>query len=163
MLAYYIYTFLWSMVPVFELRFGIPYGILKLDVTSIMQGEAWLCFLVSVLGNLAPVPFIILFGKKILHWLAGYPKIGWPFRKIIEMGETKVSKIKSKTIFAALLTFVAIPLPGTGAWTGALVAITLGLNLKKSFLPIALGVLLAGLVVLLAATGAVAVFDVFLK
>ncbi len=161
-MLYYIYTFLWSMVPVFELRFGIPYGILKLGVTSIMQGEAWLCFLASVLGNILPVPFIVLFGGKILHWLAGYPKLGWPFRKIIEMGETKVSKIKSKTIFAALLTFVAIPLPGTGAWTGALVAITLGLNLKKSFLPIAVGVLCAGVIVLLAATGAVAVFDVFL-
>ena len=161
-MLYYIYTFLWSIVPVFELRFGIPYGVLKLGVTSIMQAEAWLCYLASVLGNILPVPFLILFGGKVLHWLAKYPKIGIPFRKIIEIGETKVSKIKSKTIFAALLAFVAIPLPGTGAWTGALVAITLGLSLKKSFLPIVLGVLLAGIIVLLAATGAVTVFNIFL-
>ncbi len=161
-MMYYIYTFLWSIVPVFELRFGIPYGVLEMGVTSIAQPEAWLVYLAAVLGNILPVPFLILFGGKVLRWLASYPKLGKPFRKILEIGEKKVSKIKTQTLFLALLAFVAIPLPGTGAWTGALVAITLGLDLKKSFMPIFLGVILAGLVMLLASTGAVAVFNVFM-
>lgn len=158
----YIYTLLISMVPVFELRAGIPYGVVSLGVNSLFQPEAWIIYLVSVVGNLIPVPFLILFGGKVLRWLASYPKFGKPFRKILEIGEEKVSKIKQQTLFAALLAFVAIPLPGTGAWTGALVAITLGLNLKKSFLPIALGVLGAGLIMLLASTGAVSIFEIFL-
>ena len=150
------------MVPVFELRAGIPYGVVSLGVDSVLRPEAWLVFLASVAGNVLPVPFLVLFGGKVLRWLASYPKFGKPFRKILEIGEEKVSKIKQRTIFAALLAFVAIPLPGTGAWTGALIAITLGLDLKKSFLPIFLGVLGAGIIVLLATTGAVSIFKIFL-
>ena len=159
---HYIYTFLISIVPVFELRAGIPYGVVSLGIDSIAQPEAWMVFLASVAGNILPVPFLILFGGKILRWLATFPKFGKPFRKILEIGEKKVSKIKSQTIFIALLSFVAIPLPGTGAWTGALIAITLGLDLKKSILPIVLGVVGAGVIVLLAMTGAVSIFNVFL-
>ncbi len=153
MLKKLIYIFAISMVPVIELRAAIPIG-------AGMGLEMWQCFLAAVLGNLLPVPFLVLFGGKVLHWLAGFEKFGKPFRKILEIGEKKVGKM-NKTLFWGLLTFVAIPLPGTGAWTGSLVAITLGLSLKKAFPPIALGVVGAGLIMMLGSYGIVGLFNVF--
>lgn len=153
MLKKLIYIFAISMVPVIELRAAIPIG-------AGMGLEMWQCFLAAVLGNLLPVPFLILFGGKVLHWLAGFEKFGKPFRKILEIGEKKVGKM-NKTLFWGLLTFVAIPLPGTGAWTGSLVAITLGLSLKKAFPPIALGVVGAGLIMMLGSYGIVGLFNIF--
>ncbi len=153
MLKKLIYIFAISMVPVIELRAAIPIG-------AGMGLEMWQCFLAAVLGNLLPVPFLVLFGGKVLHWLAGFEKIGKPFRKILEIGEKKVGKM-NKTLFWGLLTFVAIPLPGTGAWTGSLVAITLGLSLKKAFPPIALGVVGAGLIMMLGSYGIVGLFNIF--
>jgi len=148
-----IYIFAISMVPVIELRAAIPIG-------AGMGLEMWQCFLAAILGNLLPVPFLVLFGGKVLHWLAGFEKFGKPFRKILEIGEKKVSKM-NKTLFWGLLTFVAIPLPGTGAWTGSLIAITLGLSLKKAFPPIALGVVGAGLIMMLGSYGIVGLFNIF--
>lgn len=153
MLKKLIYIFAISMVPVIELRAAIPIG-------AGMGLEMWQCFLAAVLGNLLPVPFLVLFGGKVLHWLAGFGKFGKPFRKILEIGEKKVGKM-NKTLFWGLLTFVAIPLPGTGAWTGSLVAITLGLSLKKAFPPIALGVVGAGLIMMLGSYGIVGLFNIF--
>ena len=153
MLKKLIYIFAISMVPVIELRAAIPVG-------AGMGLEMWQCFLAAVLGNLLPVPFLVLFGGKVLHWLAGFEKFGKPFRKILEIGEKKVGKM-NKTLFWGLLTFVAIPLPGTGAWTGALIAITLGLSLKKAFPPIALGVVGAGLIMMLGSYGIVGLFNIF--
>ena len=153
MLKKLIYIFAISMVPVIELRAAIPIG-------AGMGLEMWQCFLAAVLGNLLPVPFLVLFGGKVLHWLAGIEKFGKPFRKILEIGEKKVGKM-NKTLFWGLLTFVAIPLPGTGAWTGSLVAITLGLSLKKAFPPIALGVVGAGLIMMLGSYGIVGLFNIF--
>ena len=153
MLKKLIYIFAISMVPVIELRAAIPIG-------AGMGLEMWQCFHAAVLGNLLPVPFLVLFGGKVLHWLAGFEKFGKPFRKILEIGEKKVGKM-NKTLFWGLLTFVAIPLPGTGAWTGSLVAITLGLSLKKAFPPIALGVVGAGLIMMLGSYGIVGLFNIF--
>ena len=153
MLKKLIYIFAISMVPVIELRAAIPIG-------AGMGLEMWQCFLAAVLGNLLPVPFLVLFGGKVLHWLAGFEKFGKPFRKILEIGEKKVGKM-NKTLFWGLLTFVAIPLPGTGAWTGSIVAITLGLSLKKAFPPIALGVVGAGLIMMLGSYGIVGLFNIF--
>lgn len=153
MLKKLIYIFAISMVPVIELRAAIPIG-------AGMGLEMWQCFLAAVLGNLLPVPFLVLFGGKVLHWLAGFEKFGKPFRKILEIGEKKVGKM-NKTLFWGLLTFVAIPLPGTGAWTGSLVAITLGLSLKKAFPPIALGVVGAGLIMMLGSYGIVGLLNIF--
>ena len=153
MLKKLIYILAISMVPVIELRAAIPIG-------AGMGLEMWQCFLAAVLGNLLPVPFLVLFGGKVLHWLAGFEKFGKPFRKILEIGEKKVGKM-NKTLFWGLLTFVAIPLPGTGAWTGSLVAITLGLSLKKAFPPIALGVVGAGLIMMLGSYGIVGLFNIF--
>ncbi len=132
----YLIVFLVSMLPIVELRGAIPIGAaMGLDIVPVV--------LISVIGNILPVPFLILFGGKVLRYFASFEKFGKPFRKILEMGESKVQKMK-KTLFIGLLTFVAIPLPGTGAWTGSLIAITLSLDMKRSFPPIALGVLIAG-------------------
>lgn len=140
----YLAVFAIGMVPVLELRGAIPVGLYTfgLDIVPVT--------LLAFLGNILPVPFLILFGGKVLRYFAQFEKFGKPFRKILEIGEKKVSKMNSgaqKALFWGLFTFVAIPLPGTGAWTGALIAITLGLSLRKSFLPIALGVLGAGVII----------------
>ncbi len=147
------YVFAISVVPVIELRGAIPAG-------AALGLNMWLCLLAAVLGNLLPVPFLIIFGGKVLRWLAKFEKFGKPFRKILEIGEKKAGKMK-KTVFWGLLAFVAVPLPGTGAWTGSLVAITLGLDIKKAFPPIAVGVILAGLVMMLGSYGVVAFLRVF--
>ncbi len=140
-MLYYLLTFLISMVPIVELRGAIPIGlyVFELDVVPVV--------ILSVLGNILPVPFLIIFGGKVLNWLAGFEKLGKPFRWILRLGEKKVAKMH-KTLFVGLLLFVAIPLPGTGAWTGSLAAITLQQKLRNSFLPIALGVLCAGAIIL---------------
>lgn len=138
---YYLLTFLISMVPVVELRGAIPFGL------SFSQLSPFWVVLLSVIGNLLPVPFLILFGGMVLRWLAKFPRLGKPFRWILKLGEKKVAKM-NKTLFWGLFLFVAIPLPGTGAWTGSLVAITLQRNLKQAFPPIALGVLTAGAIIL---------------
>ena len=138
---YYLLTFLISMVPIIELRGAIPIGYYLFDLPILPV------VILSVIGNLLPVPFLILFGGMVLRWLAKFPRLGKPFRWILKLGEKKVAKM-NKTLFWGLFLFVAIPLPGTGAWTGSLVAITLQRNLKQAFLPIALGVLAAGAIIL---------------
>lgn len=146
----YLWVLLISMVPVVELRGSIPFGLYglwpiteKLDVVPVT--------ILAVIGNLIPIPFLILFGGKVLRYFASFEKFGKPFRKILEIGEKKVAKMQKgaqRALFWGLFTFVAIPLPGTGAWTGALISITLGLDLKKSFPPVVLGVLGAGAIIL---------------
>ena len=140
----YLIVLALSMVPVIELRGAIPVGLyaLELDIVPVT--------IISFIGNLIPVPFLILFGGKVLRYFASFEKFGKPFRKILEIGEKKVAKMGTgakRALFWGLFLFVAIPLPGTGAWTGALIAITLGLELKKSFLPICLGVFGAGAII----------------
>ena len=140
----YLIVLALSMVPVIELRGAIPVGLyaLELDIVPVV--------ILSFVGNLIPIPFLILFGGKVLRYFAKFEKFGKPFRKILEIGEKKVAKMSNgarRALFWGIFLFVAIPLPGTGAWTGALIAITLGLDLKKSFLPITLGVLGAGIII----------------
>ncbi len=138
---HYVLTFLISMVPVIELRGAIPIGYYGFNL------PIWPVVLVSVVGNLVFVPVAILWGGKVLEWLAKYPRLGKPFRWIIKRGEKKTSAMKHG-LFWGLFLFVAIPLPGTGAWTGSLVAITLREDVKHAFPPIALGVLAAGAIIL---------------
>lgn len=145
----YIWVFLISMFPIVELRGAIPFGIYGLwpisEALPIVP-----VIIISVIGNILPVPFLVIFGGKVLRYFAKFEKFGKPFRKILELGEKKVSKMKAsaqRALFWGLFAFVAIPLPGTGAWTGALIAITLGLSLKKAFLPISCGVLCAGAII----------------
>ena len=150
----YLITFLISMLPIVELRGAIPYGIgFGLDILPVI--------LISIVGNLIPIPFLILFGGKVLNWFAAFPKLGKPFRKILEIGDRKVAQMK-KTRFWGLFLFVAIPLPGTGAWTGALISILLGLKLRKCFLPIALGVVTAGAIMLTLSLTAKGLFEMLI-
>jgi len=141
-----IMTFLVSMVPVIELRGAIPLGVLNgLDVAPAL--------LVAILGNLVPVPFIIIFIRKIFKWMQGKSEF---LANIVHKMEEKADKKKEQVLkyeFWGLLVLVAIPLPGTGAWTGALVAAMLDMQLKRAMPAIVLGVVIAGIVVTIATYG----------
>ena len=133
-------VFLVSMVPLVELRGAIPYGVL-------FGLPLWLTFVIAILGNMLPVPFIYLFARRILLWGKDRPVIGRFFTFCLEKGERGGEKLQAKAgrgLFWALLLFVGIPLPGTGAWTGTLAASILNMGLKKSTLACMGGVLLAG-------------------
>lgn len=138
-------TFLISMVPVLELRGGIPYGIAA-------GLDPWVAFAASVLGNIVPVPFILLFIRRIFQWMKKYPRLGRIALKLEERAEKKSGKVRSSEM-VGLCILVAIPLPGTGAWTGALVAALMDMRIKRALPTIFLGVLIAGVLVTLAATG----------
>lgn len=133
-------TFLISMVPVIELRGAIPIGVgAGLNL--------WLAIAVSIVGNLVPVPFIIIFIKKIFAWLrTKSEKLNGLVTRLEKRAESKSATVQ-KYAFWGLFVLVAIPLPGTGAWTGALVAAMLEMPLKKAFPAIMLGVLGAGVIV----------------
>ena len=140
-----IYMFILSMLPVLEIRGSMIYALAN-------NINPTLAFGLSVIGNILPIPFLILLTQKVLQWLDTIdtfkPFVDWINKKAQE---------KSKTIDKygrlGLYILVAIPLPGTGAWTGALVASFLGLSPKKSMLPITLGVITAGTIVMLSTMG----------
>lgn len=141
-------TFLVSMVPVIELRGGIPFGAaLGLDPFS--------AAVAAVLGNLLPVPFIILFIRHIFDWLRKYEKP----RALVEKFEKK-AHLKSKNVIKyqtfGLCLFVALPLPGTGAWTGALIAAVLDMRFKRAMPSIILGVLIAATIMTCLTRGVIA-------
>ena len=133
-------VFFVSMVPIIELRGAIPYGVafgLPLPLT----------YVIAIVGNMLPVPVIYLFARKVLEWGADKPWIGKPFTFILEKGRRAGDKMQQKAgrgLYVALLLFVGIPLPGTGAWTGTLAASLLKMDFKKSVLACMGGVLLAG-------------------
>ena len=140
-------TFLISMVPVIELRGAIPYGVAR-------GLEFWQAIPVAIVGNLVPVPFIILFIKKIFSWMRRYfPKLDGFVSKLENRALSKTDTVK-KYAFWGLFLFVAIPLPGTGAWTGALIAAMLEMRVKDAFPAIVLGVLTAGAIVAFVTYGA---------
>ena len=142
-------TFFISMVPVIELRGALPFGVgLGLD--------PWLALCVSIVGNMIPVPFIILFIRKILDWMKRFDG----FRRIAEKLEAKAAKHEDKIVkYEALGLFilVALPLPGTGAWTGSLVAALFDLRLRSAVPVIFAGVVTAGLIVFFITYGVVAI------
>ena len=146
-----IMTFLISMVPVLELRGAIPVAVAHgLDFTVAIP--------VAIIGNLVPVPFIILFIRKVFHLLR---KISPKLDALVSKQEARArakSDVVLRYTFWGLVLLVAIPLPGTGAWTGALVAAMLDMRLKRAFPAIALGVLIAGTVVAFVTYGAGAIF-----
>ena len=139
----YLITFLISMVPVIELRGAIPYGI-GFDLNP------WVVYLLATLGNLLPVPFILLFIRQFFEWMKKYPRLGKIAIKLEERAAKKSGRVKASE-FIGLLLFVAIPLPGTGAWTGALIAALMEMRIKKALTSIASGVLIAGIIVTLVA------------
>ena len=135
-------VFLISLLPILELRGG-------LIAASLLGIEYWVALPICIIGNLLPIPFILLFIRKVLSWL----KKTKPFKKLVEKIEEKAEKNKGKiTKYAkwGLYLFVAVPLPGTGAWTGALVAAMLDMRLKHAFPSIALGVTAASAIVTIA-------------
>lgn len=138
----YLIVFLVSMVPLIELRGAIPYGV--------MYGlPLWQTFLIAIVGNMLPVPIIYLFARKVLEWGADKPVIGKIFNFFLKKGKRAGEKLRARSgrgLFLALLLFVGIPIPGTGAWTGTLAASILDMGLKKSALACMLGVVLAGVI-----------------
>lgn len=138
-------VFIVSMIPVLELRGSIlAAGILQMDFVP--------TYIAAVLGNMLPIPFILLFIEKIFNLMKKSKKLHKIPQKIEEKALSKSDQIEKYGYFGLFL-FVAIPLPGTGAWTGSLLAVLLGMNLKKSFGTIFLGVMGAGLVMSLLAFG----------
>lgn len=149
MLKNYLLIFLISMVPIIELRGAIPIGLgMGLPVLP--------TYLLCVLGNMIPVPFIYLFARKFLIWGYHKPLIGPICRFCINKGEKGGRALEAKAgkgLTVALLLFVGIPLPGTGAWTGCLAATLLDLKFWPSVLAVLCGVMTAGLIMGAASAG----------
>ena len=139
----YLIIFFVSMVPIIELRGAIP-------IADSLGLNIFLYYPIAILGNMLPVPIIFLFARKVLEWGKDKKIIGKFFTWCLEKGTKGGEKLKqsagNKGIFWALLIFVGIPLPGTGAWTGTLAASFLNLDFKTSISAITLGVLLAGII-----------------
>lgn len=133
-----VIVFIISMLPILELRGGLlAASILNLDF---IPG-----FIISILGNILPIPIVLLFLDKILRWLEKY-KVTKNFVKKIENKILSKKKQIEKYGYIGLILFVGIPLPGTGAWTGSALAVLLNMNKKKSFLYIMLGIILASII-----------------
>jgi len=150
MFVKYLLVFLISMVPLVELRGGVPF--------AIGMGLPYFPSLaVCVLGNMLPMPLIYFFARKVLIWGADKKYIGKFFRFCLEKGERGGKKLVQKTgrggLFVALMLFVAIPVPGTGAWTGTLAASFLDMGIKSTAASVSLGVLIAGVIMGIASTG----------
>ena len=153
----YFWVLFVSMVPIVELRGAIPIGVVgqQLPLLPVL--------ITAVIGNMLPVPFILLFAKKILLWCTGLPGIlGRFFSKIHEKGMKAGDKMQEKagrSVYVGLFLFVAIPLPGTGAWTGSLAATLLDLKFWPSVLAVMAGVICAGLIMLtLSSLGVMAIY-----
>ena len=143
MLKKYLLCFLVSMVPLIELRAGVPFAVgMGLDY--------WTALCVCVIGNMLPVPLIYLFARKVLEWGRDRKYIGKFFTFCIEKGEKGGHRLAAKAgrggLFIALMLFVGIPLPGTGAWTGTLAASFLNMGIKSTTVSVCLGVIIAGII-----------------
>ncbi len=149
----YIYIFLIAMVPLIELRGAIPvaYGI----HTANPDFSLLWSYIIIAVGNILPVPFIYLFARKVLEWGKDKRYIGSFFTWCLEKGEKGGQKLQAKAgrgLYWALVLFVGIPLPGTGAWTGTLAASFLDMGFKKSVIAVIGGVVLASVIVGLVCT-----------
>ena len=150
MLQKYLLIFLVSMVPLIELRGSIFMAVgMNLDYFTAL--------VISVIGNMLPVPIIYFFARKVLEWGKDKPYIGKFFTLCLEKGEKGGRKLVARAgrggLFLALLLFVGIPLPGTGAWTGTLAASFLNMGIKSTTAAVCLGVILAGFIMGIASTG----------
>ena len=143
MIKKYLLIFFISMVPLIELRGAIPTAVtMDLDYLTSM--------VVCCVGNMLPVPIIYLFARKVLLWGADKPYIGPFFRFCLDKGQRGGEKLRAKAgrggLFVALMLFVGIPLPGTGAWTGTLAASFLNMGIKSTVAAVSLGVILAAII-----------------
>lgn len=156
-MAKYLTIFLVSMVPIIELR-----GAMVMAMAPGMDIPFPLALLVCVIGNMLPVPFIYFFARKVLVWGSNKKHIGKLFTFFLTKGERAGQKLVKATgrggLLIALLLFVGIPLPGTGAWTGTLGASFLNMGFKSTVVAVSLGVILAGIIMAVASTGVFAVF-----
>lgn len=150
MLTKYLLVFLVSMVPLIELRGAVPIA-LGMDLPVLET------YIVCILGNMLPVPLIYFFARKVLVWGADKKYIGKFFRFCLEKGERGGQKLTRAAgrggLFVALMLFVGIPLPGTGAWTGTLAASFLNMGIKSTALAVSMGVIIAGVIMGFASTG----------
>lgn len=145
----YIICFLVSMVPLIELRGAIPMAV------GFNLNMVW-AYIICIIGNMLPVPVIFFFARKVLEWGRDKKFIGKFFTFCIEKGEKGGKKLQAKAgrgLYIALLLFVGIPIPGTGAWTGTLAASFLNMDFKKTIIAVMGGVVLAGVLMGLASLG----------
>lgn len=144
-------TVLVSMIPVVELRGGIPFG-----VTAGLP--VWAAFIAAVIGNLIPVPFIIVYIRRIFQWMRRrIPKLNSLVDRLERKAHLKGQKV-TKYKYLGLMLFVAIPLPGTGAWTGSLAAAFLDMPLRKAIPSVVAGVLIAGMAISILTYGVASLF-----
>ena len=134
-----VVIFITSLIPILECRGG-------LIVASLLKVNIWQAIPICVIGNIIPIPFILFFIKKIFAWLKRF-SFARPFVEKLEKRAMNKSDGMNHGEFLGLLLFVGIPLPGTGAWTGSLIASVLEMDIKKASIAIFLGVLLATLIV----------------
>ena len=151
MLTKYLFCFFVAMVPLIELRLAVPMALgMGLPVLP--------SYIVCIIGNMLPVPIIYFFARKVLLWGADKKYIGKFFRFCLDKGEKGGQKLVKAAgrggLFVALLLFVGIPLPGTGAWTGTLAASFLNMGIKSTALSVSLGVIMAGIIMGLVSIGA---------
>ena len=152
----YAIIFIVSMVPLVELRGAIPYAVaMELDLLP--------SYIIAIIANMLPVPIIYLFARKVLVWGSNKKYIGKFFTFCLKKGESGGRKLQEKAgrgLFIALMLFVGIPLPGTGAWTGTLAASILDMDFKSTVLAVMSGVVIAGVIMGLASAGVIGIFKV---
>lgn len=149
MIANYLWIFFISMIPLIELRGAIP-------VSQALQMPVVQSYLVCIVGNMLPVPIIYLFARKFLEWGQDKKLIGGICRFFLVKGTAAGEKMQQKAgkgIFIALMLFVGIPVPGTGAWTGTLAASLLDMKFRDTVIAVMLGVLLAGCIMMAGSLG----------
>ena len=155
MLNKYLLCFLVSMVPLIELRGGVP-------IAVGMGLDYWTALFVCVVGNMLPVPIIYFFARKVLIWGCDKKYIGPFFTRCIEKGEKGGQRLKARAgrggLFLALMLFVGIPLPGTGAWTGTLAASFLNMGIRSTSAAVSTGVVMAGIIMGVVAKTGVHIF-----
>ena len=147
---WYLIVFFISMIPIVEIRGAVPVAVAN-DLNLFWT------YVICILGNMLPVPIIYLFARKVLVWGSDKKFIGRFFSFCLEKGEKGGRKLEAKAgngMFVALMLFVGIPLPGTGAWTGTLAASILDMKFKQSVIAVMFGVLIAGVIMGLISFGA---------
>lgn len=144
----FCFTMLVSMVPVVELRGGIPFGVAR-------GLPVWAAYLAAVIGNILPVPFILVYIRRIFQWMRRHmPRLNSLVDKLERKAHLKGQRV-TKYKYLGLMLFVAIPLPGTGAWTGSLAAAFLDMPLRKAIPSVIVGVLIAGMAISILSYGVV--------
>ena len=147
----FCFTAMVSMIPVAELRLGIPFGVAR-------GLPVWAAYLAAVIGNMLPVPFIVVYIRRIFLWMRR--RLPW-LNSLVDKLERK-AHLKGQTVtkykYLGLLLFVAIPLPGTGAWTGSLAAAFLDMPLRKAIPSVVVGVLIAGMAISILTYGVASLF-----